>query len=118
MNQISINNKRIRVSTNISNIQFDITGYCGQLKWIADNCLCSKYVYDMKYASVKRPDGNKSHTYFISSLKDGTFFLRTVEYGPQGDIEQISQSYNTIEEAEISANNHYLNYLKTVKHIV
>lgn len=82
-----------------------------QLEWVTTDYLCTQNTKYKKYTDAKKDNGRKSHLYFIDALKDGTFFLHTVEFGTESHVKHLSQIHNTHEEAEKAVNQHYADYL-------
>ena len=86
-----------------------------QLKWLATDYLCANDMKLIKYASVEKENGYKLYTYFINICKDGTFYLHTIAYNLLKGVRRIAQSYNTLDKAMAAVNEHYVEYLASVK---
>lgn len=81
------------------------------LQWVTTSYLCYNDMLYVKYANVKKENGELSHSYFIDVKKDKSFYLHMVEFGAEKHMQRFAQLYNTLEAAEMASTKHYLNYL-------
>lgn len=86
-----------------------------QFKWVVADHFCPKATAYLRYTTILNAQGLKFFTYCIDVLKDGGFYLHTVEYGARERLPKLAQKCATLEEAEKVVNDHYKYYLTRIK---